>query len=264
MKSEEFNQLVKNRFEACKNLLEEKGKIYGREDRLINFKRQSGMKDECAEKALLGNCSKQITTIVEFINDLNLIYKGDMSVPIPSFNLWIEYIRDVINYMVLLEGLLTERYGYGFKIPIQQSSDCGMKELAEALGCDPSFQFNTRSKTNETPWGSYTTLAWTTKWKVKILVIKPKQRTSLQSHKYRGEYLDVLSGTGTFIYGPVMKTISCTQNTIHIPIMEKHRIINNQDIPLIILERSFGNILSEDDIIRYEDDYGRECNEQNK
>lgn len=102
MQKHQFNQLVENRFEDCRNTLVEKSKEYARNDRLSNFKKAAKYNDETPERALWGILKKQIVSISDFIDDLDDGYCMPRSK-------WEEKIKDIINYIILLEGLMIER-----------------------------------------------------------------------------------------------------------------------------------------------------------
>ncbi len=108
----------------------------------------------------------------------------------------------------------------------------------------------------ERPWGNYQTLFQENKTLVKKIVVKPHCRLSLQSHEHRSEHWIVVQGSGSVVIGE--DTILCSINTqLFIPRGVKHRMSNTGEEDLVFIEVQYGNILSEDDIIRYEDDYNR-------
>ncbi len=90
----------------------------------------------------------------------------------------------------------------------------------------------------------------------KRIEVNPGKRLSLQSHKYRAECWFVFKGTATAVRGEETLTLKAGQ---HLSILkeQKHRLINDTNEPLIIFEVQLGDHLSEDDITRYEDDFGR-------
>lgn len=107
------------------------------------------------------------------------------------------------------------------------------------------------------PWGWYETTAEGEGYKTKILCVSPGKRLSLQSHAYRRELWSVISGEGICIVGDSQINV-CANSFVVIPLGAKHRIENTSDSkPLLISEVQVGDILSEDDIIRYADDFGR-------
>ena len=108
----------------------------------------------------------------------------------------------------------------------------------------------------ERPWGSFTILHTDTSHQVKKLVVNPGMRLSLQSHKYRAEHWFIVSGTAlveledsTFELGK--------GGTVDIPLGAKHRITCKPEHPLIFIEVQTGSSFDENDITRYEDDFGR-------
>jgi mannose-1-phosphate guanylyltransferase/mannose-6-phosphate isomerase len=107
------------------------------------------------------------------------------------------------------------------------------------------------------PWGSYTVLEEDPEgFKLKRIEVAPGARLSLQSHAYRSEHWVVVSGTATVTNGDDIITVLKNQST-YIPIGTKHRLENRGSEPLHIVEIQVGNYLGEDDIQRFDDNYGR-------
>jgi len=107
------------------------------------------------------------------------------------------------------------------------------------------------------PWGSYTVLeGGRDGFKLKRIEVAPGARLSLQSHSHRSEHWVVVSGTATVTNGEEVITVNKNQST-YIPMGTKHRLENRGKIPLHIVEIQVGEYLGEDDIQRYEDNYGR-------
>ena len=126
----------------------------------------------------------------------------------------------------------------------------------------PSFfaALSTRShsgdKTSETrPWGSFRVLLDEEGHKVKKIVVNPQKRLSLQLHRNRSEVWHILSGVGVMQVGNILWEIQ-EGDQVDIDEYETHRVTNEADEPLVILELQLGDC-QEDDIIRIEDDYGR-------
>ncbi len=106
------------------------------------------------------------------------------------------------------------------------------------------------------PWGSYTVLAEGEGYKVKRISIKPGAKLSLQMHYHRSEHWTVINGTGKLTLDD--KEIIFRENeSTYIPIGVKHRLENPGQIPLTIIEVQNGKYLGEDDIVRFDDEYGR-------
>lgn len=108
----------------------------------------------------------------------------------------------------------------------------------------------------ERPWGSFTVLHTDSNHQVKKLVVNPGMRLSIQSHKYRAEHWFIVSGSGLV---QLENEVICVQqgNSVDIPIGAKHRITSTSDDPLVFVEVQTGISFDENDITRYEDDFGR-------
>jgi mannose-6-phosphate isomerase len=106
------------------------------------------------------------------------------------------------------------------------------------------------------PWGSFYILDEGVGFKVKRIVVNPGGRLSLQSHKHRGEHWTVVAGIATVTVGDAVQDLTRSQS-IDIPKGCKHRLENNHDGMVEIIEVQFGDYLGEDDIIRYDDVYNR-------
>ena len=107
------------------------------------------------------------------------------------------------------------------------------------------------------PWGSYESLVVGEQFQVKRLTVQPGQVLSLQLHHYRAEHWVVVSGSAEVIRGDEHLTLGPDEST-YIPIGVKHRLANRGTDPLEVIEVQSGSYLGEDDIVRFEDVYGRE------
>jgi mannose-1-phosphate guanylyltransferase/mannose-6-phosphate isomerase len=107
------------------------------------------------------------------------------------------------------------------------------------------------------PWGSYDSLENGPRFQVKRLSVKPGAQLSLQLHHHRAEHWVVVSGTARVTRGEETFLLEENQST-YIPVGVKHRIENPGKIPLHVIEVQSGSYLGEDDIVRFEDRYGRE------
>lgn len=106
------------------------------------------------------------------------------------------------------------------------------------------------------PWGSYESLAMADRFQVKRIIVNPGQQLSLQLHHHRAEHWIVVSGTALVTCGEKEFVLSEDQST-YIPLGTKHRLANNGVIPLELIEVQSGSYLGEDDIVRFQDVYGR-------
>jgi len=107
------------------------------------------------------------------------------------------------------------------------------------------------------PWGWYEGLSIGERFQVKCLMVKPGAQLSLQSHHHRAEHWIVVSGTAEVTLDDKVFLLSENQST-YIPIGTKHRLGNPGKVPALLIEVQSGAYLKEDDIVRYEDDFGRE------
>lgn len=106
------------------------------------------------------------------------------------------------------------------------------------------------------PWGSYETVALADRFQVKRIIVKPGQKLSLQMHHHRAEHWIVVSGTARVYCGEKNFLLTEDQST-YIPLGHTHRLENPGKVPLELIEVQSGAYLGEDDIVRFDDVYGR-------
>lgn len=106
------------------------------------------------------------------------------------------------------------------------------------------------------PWGHYDSIDNGERFQVKRIVVSPGQKLSLQMHHHRAEHWIVVSGTALVTRGDEQIMLGENQSTF-IPLGVKHRLENPGSIDLEIIEIQSGSYLGEDDIVRFEDTYGR-------
>ncbi len=106
------------------------------------------------------------------------------------------------------------------------------------------------------PWGTYTVLEEGPFYKIKRIEVKPGQALSNQLHEQRSEHWVVVDGEATVIQDDKVIKLTTSQST-YIQASEKHRLMNASDKVLVIIEVQCGNYLGEDDILRFDDLYGR-------
>jgi mannose-1-phosphate guanylyltransferase/mannose-6-phosphate isomerase len=134
-----------------------------------------------------------------------------------------------------------------------------VREVVDTLQARGATEHIVHAKVNR-PWGSYTVLEEDGDgFKIKRIEVAPGARLSLQSHRQRSEHWVVVSGTATVTNGDEVFTVKKNEST-YIPIGTKHRLENLGSEPLHIVEIQVGAYLGEDDIQRYEDNYGRTKN----
>jgi len=107
------------------------------------------------------------------------------------------------------------------------------------------------------PWGAYESLVVGEHFQVKRLTVNPGQTLSLQLHHKRAEHWVVVSGVADIVRGEEHLTLGPDEST-YIPLGMKHRLANRGEAPLEVIEVQSGSYLGEDDIVRFDDVYGRE------
>ena len=106
------------------------------------------------------------------------------------------------------------------------------------------------------PWGSYTILEEGVGYKTKRIMVNPGAKLSMQMHYHRSEHWVVIAGTAKIVNGDQEIFLEENQST-YIPKTHRHRLENPGKFPLQIIEIQTGPYLEEDDIVRFEDVYGR-------
>jgi len=106
------------------------------------------------------------------------------------------------------------------------------------------------------PWGSYDSIDTGGRFQVKRISVKPGASLSLQMHHHRAEHWVVVSGTGRVTCGDEVRMLTENQST-YIPLGVTHRLENPGRLPLELIEVQSGSYLGEDDIVRFDDVYGR-------
>jgi mannose-1-phosphate guanylyltransferase / mannose-6-phosphate isomerase len=131
-----------------------------------------------------------------------------------------------------------------------------VKKLVARLKSEGRYEHSLHREVHR-PWGSYDSVENGERFQVKRLSVKPGASMSLQMHHHRAEHWIVVSGTARITRGDETFLLSENEST-YIPIGAKHRIENPGKVPLHIIEVQSGSYLGEDDIVRFEDRYGRE------
>ena len=130
-----------------------------------------------------------------------------------------------------------------------------VKHIVEALNNQRRQEQNLHRKVYR-PWGWYDSIDGGGRFKVKRILVNPKASLSLQMHHHRAEHWVVVSGTAEITNGDKVTILFENQST-YIPLGQTHRLSNPGTIPLEIIEVQSGSYLGEDDIVRFEDQYGR-------
>ena len=130
-----------------------------------------------------------------------------------------------------------------------------VKKIVAQLGNAQRGEQNLHRKVHR-PWGWYDSIDHGPRHQVKRILVKPGASLSLQMHHHRAEHWIVVSGTAEVTNGD--KVIMLTENqSTYIPLGQTHRLANPGKVPLEIIEVQSGSYLGEDDIVRFEDTYGR-------
>ncbi len=106
------------------------------------------------------------------------------------------------------------------------------------------------------PWGSYTILEEGDRYKIKRIVVKPNQKLSHQLHYHRSEHWIIVKGTAKVTIGRTTSLVHENEST-YVPKSTEHRLENPGKVPLEMIEVQNGEYVGEDDIVRFEDKYGR-------
>ncbi len=168
------------------------------------------------------------------------------------------------NYVNSVDGVKVTMLGVKDLIVIS-TKDCVMvadrnnaqdvKKLVDKLKVeDPKLVDEYRQMAR--PWGNYDSIDNGERHQVKRITVKPGASLSLQMHYHRAEHWIVVKGTAIVTRDETRKVVS-ENESIYIPCGAKHRLVNPGSIPLELIEVQSGSYLGEDDIVRFEDTYGR-------
>ena len=130
-----------------------------------------------------------------------------------------------------------------------------VKDIVNALKASDRSEADVHQRVCR-PWGSYESLTSGAGFQVKRLIVNPGQQLSLQLHHHRAEHWVVVRGTAKVVNGDSELILSADQST-YIPLGVKHRLSNPGPEVLELIEVQSGSYLGEDDIIRFDDVYGR-------
>lgn len=130
-----------------------------------------------------------------------------------------------------------------------------VKKIVGRLGAEQRGEHALHRKVHR-PWGWYDSIDLGERFQVKRIMVKPGASLSLQMHHHRAEHWIVVSGTAEVRVGDETRLLTENQST-YIPLGQVHRLANPGKVPLEIVEVQSGSYLGEDDIVRFEDTYGR-------
>jgi mannose-1-phosphate guanylyltransferase/mannose-6-phosphate isomerase len=130
-----------------------------------------------------------------------------------------------------------------------------IKALVARIKAEHGSEADTHRKVQR-PWGYYDSVDHGERFQVKRLVVQPGARLSLQLHHHRAEHWVVVRGTARVTRGDEQFLLSENEST-YIPLGVRHRLENPGRVPVEIIEIQSGAYLGEDDIVRFDDNYGR-------
>ena len=174
------------------------------------------------------------------------------------------YTHGVCNTMIMSDHRLVVGIGLEDMIVIETADAVfvahkdrahDVKGVVQRLKADGRSEYQDHRRVSR-PWGSYEGLDEGMRFQVKRIVVKPGAALSLQMHHHRAEHWVVVKGTARVTRGEEIFLLSENEST-YIPIGMKHRLENPGKVPLEIIEVQSGIYLGEDDIVRYDDVYGR-------
>ncbi len=173
-------------------------------------------------------------------------------------------LDDVNNCYVRSSGRLVSVVGVSDHIVVETADAIlvahkdrvqNVKNIVDALNRAKRPESLNHLRVNR-PWGTYETIDLSERYQVKRITVKPGAQLSLQLHHHRAEHWVVVKGTARIERSGESVLLSENQST-YIPLGVKHRLENPGKIPLELIEVQSGSYLGEDDIIRFDDNYGR-------
>ena len=173
-------------------------------------------------------------------------------------------MQDSVNSLVISDHRLVTTLGLSNAVVVETTDAVLVAEknaIQDVKKIVTALQLSHRSESSAhqlvfRPWGSYETICQGEQFQVKRIVVRCGQKLSLQMHHHRAEHWVVVSGKAQVTCGNEVFTLIENQST-YIPLGQKHRLENIGSIPLTLIEIQSGAYLGEDDIVRFEDDYGR-------
>ena len=153
-----------------------------------------------------------------------------------------------------LEGtLVVETADAVLVAPLAKAQD--VKKIVNRIKADKKEEYRLH-RTVYRPWGSYTVLEEQPRYKIKRITVNPGAKLSLQMHHHRSEHWVVVKGTAKVTCGDNTSLVRENEST-YISAGQQHRLENDGVIPLELIEVQNGSYLGEDDIVRFDDVYGR-------
>jgi mannose-1-phosphate guanylyltransferase/mannose-6-phosphate isomerase len=174
------------------------------------------------------------------------------------------HVRDTTNTLVIANSRLVACIGLSDAVVVETPDAVlvasrqhmqQVKDVVVALKAAGRAEVTSCRKVYR-PWGWYDTIDVGLRFQVKRILVNPGGSLSLQMHHHRAEHWIVVKGTARVICGEETYLVAENQST-YIPLGEKHRLENPGKVPLEMIEVQSGSYLGEDDIVRFDDVYGR-------
>lgn len=181
------------------------------------------------------------------------VIKGDVLLE-DSRNCLVRSEKTLVAAIGLEDTVIVETADAVLVAPLSRAQD--VKTVVKRLKKESRKEFNLHT-TVYRPWGSYTVLEEHPRFQIKRITVSPGAKLSLQMHHHRHEHWVVVSGTALVVNGDQEILLHENQST-YIPAGTQHRLENPGVIGLELIEVQNGSYLGEDDIVRFEDVYGRE------
>ncbi|MGH8501295.1 MAG: mannose-1-phosphate guanylyltransferase/mannose-6-phosphate isomerase [Gammaproteobacteria bacterium] len=166
---------------------------------------------------------------------------------------YINAAHRLVSAVGLKDQIIIETADAVLVVPRVRAQDT--KQIVEQLKSRGREEVNTHRKVYR-PWGDYEGIDLSSRFQVKRITVNPGQTLSLQMHHHRAEHWVVVTGTARVTRGDEVFLLSENESTF-IPTGTRHRLENPGKIPLELIEVQSGSYLGEDDIVRFEDNYGR-------
>jgi len=175
------------------------------------------------------------------------------------------FLEDTCDSMVIADNRLVSVIGLSDIVVVEtadaimiaeKNASQSVKKIVKQLADKQRGEIVSHCKVMR-PWGNYESIDHGERFQVKRIVVNPGARLSLQMHHHRAEHWIVVTGTAKVTRGDDVSLLSENEST-YIPLGVKHRLENPGSIPLEIIEVQSGSYLGEDDIVRYQDEYGRD------
>jgi len=185
-------------------------------------------------------------------NDQGNVCQGDVLLE-DTKNSLIRAEHSMVAAVGLENTLVVETADAVLVAPLSRSQD--VKKIVARLKKERRPEFKTH-QTVHRPWGSYSVLEIDQRYQIKRITVNPGEKLSLQMHHHRYEHWVVVKGTAKVVNGDA-EILLYENQSVYIPAGNRHRLENPGVIPLELIEVQIGSYLGEDDILRFDDIYGR-------